>query len=311
MESQPPPVPRSATSTWTQQSPSQHPTPPSAAHDDYSYAYNEKDAYQRQQHAWTDRHSRSSYRAHDSVISSHPLSPKGSSLPSPCSSINSTRGPHRNSKPEFHYSASDIEQQQHQIQFPPRAYIDPEKQAHRYSHSHPSPNRASAGPEDDAIVYDKGAYHEKGPEEKAWQLLFWLCGPCAFLSGAIALWTFFAILIVLLLAPLRLCTTRQPLSEQIIKFLAPALNLQLHMVYSHDATTGYSAPMLVIISLFSPIVAFGVAMAAWTAAGFWFFSLILGDPGGNDGHNDGKESIVGVRNWWERWLSRGLRETNA
>ena len=82
------------------------------------------------------------------------------------------------------------------------------------------------------------------------------------------------------------------------------------MVYSHDSTTGYSAPMLVVIHLFSPLVAFGVAIAAWTAAGFWFFSCILGDPGGHDGHNDGRESIVGVRNYWERWLSRGLRETN-
>jgi len=140
---------------------------------------------------------------------------------------------------------------------------------------------------------------------------FWLCGPCAFLSGAIALWTIFALLISLALAPLRFCTKRPSFSEQITAFLAPALNLQLHLVYSHDSTTGYSAPMLVVIHLFSPIVAFGVAIAAWTAAGFWFFSLILGDPGGHDGHNDGKESIVGVRNWWERWLSRGLRETHV
>jgi hypothetical protein len=85
------------------------------------------------------------------------------------------------------------------------------------------------------------------------------------------------------------------------------LNLQLHLVYSHNSSQDYSAPMLVVIHLFSPLIAFGVAIAAWTAAGFWFFSSILGDPGGHDGHNDGKESILGVRNWWERWLSRGLR----
>lgn len=67
--------------------------------------------------------------------------------------------------------------------------------------------------------------------------------------------------------------------------------------------------MLVVIHLFSPIIAFGVAIASWTAAGFWFFSSILGDPGGHDGgrHNDGKDCILGVRNYWERWLSRGLR----
>jgi hypothetical protein len=140
---------------------------------------------------------------------------------------------------------------------------------------------------------------------------FYLCGPCALLSGAIAIWTFVAVLIALLLAPLRLCTARPSLSEQLKRFLAPALNLQLHLVYSHDSKTGYSAPMLVIIHAFSPIVAMGVAIASWTAAGFFLFSSILGDPGGHDGHNDGKECIVGVRNWWERWLCRGLRESVA
>ena len=166
MESQCPSVPRSATSTWTHQSQSQQPTPPTAASDDYDYANNEEDASQRQQSARADRHSKSSGRAHDSVISSHPLSPKGSYLPSPCSSINSSNPPHRNSTPEI-----EQQQQQRHIQFPPRAYIDPEKQDYTYSHTHRSPNRASAGPEEDAIFYDKGAYHEKGPEEKAWHLL--------------------------------------------------------------------------------------------------------------------------------------------
>ena len=127
------------------------------------------------------------------------------------------------------------------------------------------------------------------------------------LSVAFTLWTFVALLVSLALAPLKLCTSRPPLSTQLTTFLAPALNLQLHLVYSHNSSHDYSAPMLVVIHMFSPIIAFGVAIAACTAAAFWFFSSILGDPGGHDGHNDGKESILGVRNWWERWLSRGLR----
>jgi hypothetical protein len=138
---------------------------------------------------------------------------------------------------------------------------------------------------------------------------FYLSGPCAMLSVAITLWTFVALLVSLALAPLKFCTTRPSLSTQLTTFLVPALNLQLHLVYSHNSSQEYSAPMLVVIHLFSPIVAFGVSVAAWTAAGFWFFSSILGDPGGHghEGHNDGKESIIGVRNWWERWLSRALR----
>jgi hypothetical protein len=140
-------------------------------------------------------------------------------------------------------------------------------------------------------------------------LQFYLSGPCALLSVAITFWTIFAILISLALYPLRFCSTRPALSAQLTTFLAPALNLQLHLVYSFDASVSYSVPMLVVIHLFSPIIAFGVAIASWTAAGFWFFSSILGDPGGHDGgrHNDGKDCILGVRNYWERWLSRGLR----
>jgi len=308
MESQRPPAPCSATSP--QQSQPQHQLSTNSPSDEYNYAYNEKEPYQRQHSIRIDRHSKSSFgRGHDSVISSHPFSPKASSAPSPCSSISSI-GPQRNSTPEIRYSRSDIEQRN--IPYPQQAHLDPEKHGYGSSRGGRSPNHASAtGLDGDAIVYDKGAYHEKGPEEKAWQLLFWLCAPCAFLSGAIALWTIFALVISIVLAPLRFCTTRPQFSEQITSFLAPALNLQLHLVYSHDSTTGYSAPMLVVVNLFSPVVAFGVAIAAWTAAGFWFFSSILGDPGGHDGHNDGRETIVSVRNWWERWLSRALRETNV
>lgn len=286
-----------------------HPQWPSqAASTEYSYGYNEKDdSNSRHQSLYTDRGSKSSCcgRGRDSVIS-HPFSPKPSS-PSPDSSISSIidhSKRHSSATDYRHSSALDGQN----IQYPPRAYVDPEK----YGYD-PSEHRNSyrAGPGADAIVYDQGQYHEKGPEEKAWQLLFYLSGPCALLSGAITLWTIVALLVSLVLAPLRLCSTRPPLAEQLKNFLAPALNLQLHLVYSHDSANDYSAPMLVVIHLFSPLVALGVAIAAWTAAAFWFFSSILGDPGGHDGHNDGKESILGVRNWWERWLSRGLRESSA
>ena len=122
------------------------------------------------------------------------------------------------------------------------------------------------------------------------------------------MWTFFALLIALFLQPFRVLTKRPSLSSQLTTFLAPPLNLQLHLIYSYTSSTDYNPAMLVVIHLFSPVVAAGVAISAWTAAFFWFFSAILGDPGGQDGgRNDGKESILGVRNWWDRWLSRGLR----
>jgi hypothetical protein len=117
----------------------------------------------------------------------------------------------------------------------------------------------------------------------------------------------FSLFLILPLQVLRLFTTRPTLSSQLTTFLSPPLNLQLHLIYSHNSATDYSPPLLVIIHLLSPLVAMGVAVAAWTAAFFWFFSAILGDPAGQDGHNDGRDSIMGVRNWWEKWLCRALR----
>ncbi|KAH9875350.1 hypothetical protein J1614_004842 [Plenodomus biglobosus] len=302
MESHPPP-PHMVSATHPQRTSQSHQPPIRPVSNEPTYEYNEKHSHPRQQSVHTDRGSKSSYgRARDSVIS-HPFSPKPSS-PSPGSSISSIDQRRHSVTDKRHSSAADGQN----IRYPPRAYIDPEK--HGYGSSQALRSYRPA-PGAEAVVYDQGKYHEKGPEEKAWQLLFYLSGPCALLSGAITLWTIIALLVSLVLAPLRLCSTRPPLSEQLKNFLAPALNLQLHLVYSHNPATDYSAPMLVVIHLFSPIVAFGVAIAAWTAAAFWFFSSILGDTGGHDGHNDGKESILGVRNWWERWLSRGLRESSA
>ncbi|KAJ4331935.1 hypothetical protein N0V95_009776 [Ascochyta clinopodiicola] len=302
MEPRNPPVPYSATHA---QSPSSGPLSPTDTDYNCDSEYNDKDACPRKDSARTHRGSQSApARAHDSVIS--PFSPTASELPSPSSSISSHAG-------RKHRSVTEIQEtqdrQSRRVSYPPRAHLDPEKADYYDSpHDHRSLNRASL-PDAAAVVYDKSEYHEKGPEDKAWQLLFYLSAPCALLSMAITFWTLIAILISLALYPLRFCSSRPSLSAQLTTFLAPALNLQLHLVYSFDASESYSVPMLVVIHLFSPIIAFGIAVAAWTAAGFWFFSSILGDPGGHDGgrHNDGQDCILGVRNYWERWLSRGLR----
>lgn len=279
MDSYPSPL---ASPTPQPQQPADQHRPPSAHGN-----FNEKGfSLSRPQSIHTNPYSKSSRHCGRDSVLSHPFSP------SPTTSTTDHRLP---SHPD-----------RHSIPYPPPAWIDEEKHACGVSHGF-----HASQPGVEAVVYDQGQYHEKGPEEKAWQLLLFLSGPCALLSGAIALWTMTALLLSLVLAPLRLCSSRPLLSEQLQRFLAPALNLQLHLIYSHNPASGYSTPMLILVHLFSPLVAFGVAIAAWTAAGFWFFSSILGDPGGHDGHNDGKESILGVRGWWERWLSRALRVSSA
>lgn len=65
--------------------------------------------------------------------------------------------------------------------------------------------------------------------------------------------------------------------------------------------------MLVVIHAFSPVYAAGIAVTAWIAAGFWATALILGNPDGRDGKDDGKAVVLGVRSLWESWLRKGLR----
>ncbi|KAF2866183.1 hypothetical protein BDV95DRAFT_612046 [Massariosphaeria phaeospora] len=300
-----PPTPTPTQHQHQQQQQHQHRQPQlqlDAAPGHASSILNEKSAYQVDVRAHRSSKDTSG-RGHDSVIS-HPFSPKASSPPSLRSSVSSAgKGPRRPTS-EIQ-PVSDV----NSVAYPPRAYIDPEKAQYSAPGSDGrSPNRGSRSNQDpNAAIYDSGEYHEKGPEEKPLQLLLYLSGPCVVLSFGISVWTLFCVLVALLLQPLRICSTRPSLSSQLTTFLAPPLNLQLHAIYSCSSATEYSPAMLVVVHLFSPVVAGGVAVAAWTAACFWFFSMILGDPGGQDGHNDGKESILGVRSWWDRWLSRALR----
>lgn len=159
METQRPP-PVSSPAAHSQRAHHQ-PQSTTAPFDGYDYEYNEKDANARHESFHTDRGSRSSYgRGHDSVIS-QPFSPKGSSPPSR-SSISSA-SQRQYSVPNNLRSTSTVESEA--IKYPPQAYLDPEK------HGYPSYSTNRGGPEADAIVYDQGKYHERGPEEKAWQLL--------------------------------------------------------------------------------------------------------------------------------------------
>lgn len=131
-----------------------------------------------------------------------------------------------------------------------------------------------------------------------------------FTSLIILLYTLFALLALVLLQPFRLCTKSTTFRLQVIGFLAPTLKIQLAFIYSPDVAETYSAPLLIMINLLSPIISFGVAMAAWVSAAFWFFNAILGDPDGSDkprGYNDGRSAVIGVRKWWERWLTRAVR----
>ncbi|EQL38281.1 hypothetical protein, variant 2 [Blastomyces dermatitidis ATCC 26199] len=76
--------------------------------------------------------------------------------------------------------------------------------------------------------------------------------------------------------------------------------------------TTHSPPLLLLIHLLSPLLIPALLIAAWIAASFWVFAMILGNPDGTEGRDDGRVAVLGVRNWWWRWLCwarrRGERE---
>jgi hypothetical protein len=123
----------------------------------------------------------------------------------------------------------------------------------------------------------------------------------------------------LLLAPFHLISAaKKSFRSQLIDLLAPPLRLQLYFIYSSvlsDEYGSYSTPLLIVVNLFSPVVSVGVAISAWIAAVFWCYAVILGDPDGSDQprgsygkeYNDGKASVLLVRAWWKRWLTKALR----
>jgi hypothetical protein len=72
----------------------------------------------------------------------------------------------------------------------------------------------------------------------------------------------------------------------------------------------FNVLLLVLINLLSPLISIGVAIGAWTAAVFWFYAALIGDPSGTDrpeGYNDGKASVLAVRLWWMHWLTRSIK----
>ncbi|KAK7544085.1 uncharacterized protein J3D65DRAFT_5316 [Phyllosticta citribraziliensis] len=144
-------------------------------------------------------------------------------------------------------------------------------------------------------------------EDKAFRILLHLSGFACLLSFALSLWTLFAVVLAGLLQPLRFCSIRPNYREQLVAFLGPPLRLQFRCIYAAPFSSIYDTKLLVVVHLFSPFVAMGIALAAWVSASFWIYAAMIGDPGSKDGHNDGRESVLVVRSYWERWLLRALR----
>jgi hypothetical protein len=63
-----------------------------------------------------------------------------------------------------------------------------------------------------------------------------------------------------------------------------------------------------MVLLFSSLLSIAFLLLAWTAAFFWVFAMILGNPDGTERKDDGRAAVLGVCRWWHLWL-RNARKT--
>lgn len=122
--------------------------------------------------------------------------------------------------------------------------------------------------------------------------------------------------LLLLLFPLRFCSERLRVWARFRRSLSSLLVFQLGLVYSscdigdpvRSWTSGIVA--LVLVSVLSPLYAMTIAGATWVAGAFWFHTAILGNPDGREDKDDGRNAVLTVRGWWERWLIQSLERAD-
>lgn len=233
-----------------------------------------------------------------------------SSIMSPMSSIDlEKQNIAREASPKKQHRASKDRQSRHSRDRSSRR--DPEKAVHSAPQSHRNSRQAA---QRIAYVEDDDADEARRvQEEKALNILLFLSGPCVILSFLNSIWTFISVIITLLAQPVRLCARRPTFGQQLGGLLGPALNLQLKSIYTPlpphaDEDFTYRAGMLLAVQLLSPFLSLGMMIAAWIAAVYWISSAVVGDPAGMDKRDDGKETVLSLRDWWERWLVRSMRE---
>lgn len=187
---------------------------------------------------------------------------------------------------------------------------DPEKERFQ---RHTRPSRNSSYQHSRVICADDGDdVDDNESKEHAFWILIYLSALSPLLALSIAPYTLLMGTLLLLLFPLCFCLKQIAVCAHCRHFLSPLLVLQLKLVYSscdrddtvHSETSGIM--VLVLVSMLSPLYAMAIAVAAWVAGVFWFYTAMLGNPDGREDRDDGRETVLAVRGWWERWLIQCL-----
>lgn len=127
-----------------------------------------------------------------------------------------------------------------------------------------------------------------------------------------AMFSIVAVVVICILAPLRLCRQGCSLSISLVRMVAPLFKNHLQMICAksldHAHTFEFSPTCLVLIHLVSPLISIGNAIAAWVVAVFWVFAIIMGNPDGTEKRDDGRATVLLLRDWWEKCLLFAIRK---
>ncbi|CRG88987.1 hypothetical protein PISL3812_06022 [Talaromyces islandicus] len=185
-------------------------------------------------------------------------------------------------------------------------------------------------------VYTSDKEQFSSREPNAVLVLLLLSAPIPLFSLGTALYTFFALFLVIFTTPLRLCPPTRffrstTFSTQFCQLLAPALRYHErlaqssranhhhhhhHRHHSHsndpyssddNCANQFSPLWLSLVLTLAPILSLGLLLAVWTAAFFWIFAMIMGNPDGTEKKDDGRVAVLGVNAWWQTWLRKSRR----
>lgn len=127
-----------------------------------------------------------------------------------------------------------------------------------------------------------------------------------------AFYSILAAFTILVLLPLRLCQRECSPGISLIRMLAPVFRNHLQMIYAKSLVNvhkfEFSPIILLLVNIVSPIISLGNAIAAWIVAVFWLFAIMMGNPDGTERGDDGRATVLMLRDWWERCLLSAVRK---
>ncbi|RVX68032.1 hypothetical protein B0A52_08443 [Exophiala mesophila] len=171
--------------------------------------------------------------------------------------------------------------------------------------------------EDQSAVYRYIQQHQAEEEEykeddHALWILMWMSFLDPFYCLFSAIFTLFSVLVIIVMLPFRLCQKDASSSTTLIRLVGPVFRNHLQMIYAQSLdfshTFEFSPSCLVFIQVISPILSMGNAIAAWVVAVFWIFAIIMGNPDGTEKRDDGRATVLMLRDWWEKCLLYAIRK---